>query len=73
MTAPSRSKAKATSPGGRAPKAAKCPVCGKPADPVYRPFCSKRCSDIDLGRWLGGRYAIPGEPVSTQSEEESND
>ena len=73
MTAPLRSKAKVTSPGGQAAKVAKCPVCRKPADPVYRPFCSKRCSDIDLGRWLGGRYAIPGETVSTQSEEENND
>ena len=40
-----------------------CPICGKPADPKYRPFCSKRCADIDLGRWLTGGYAIPGEPV----------
>ena len=70
MTAPLRSKAKVRSAGGAA---AKCPVCGKPADPVYRPFCSKRCGDIDLGRWLGGRPALPGEPVSTQSEEENND
>ncbi|MEA2857386.1 MAG: uncharacterized protein QOH98_1707, partial [Methylobacteriaceae bacterium] len=33
--------------------------CGKPADAHYRPFCSKRCADIDLHRWLGGVYAIP--------------
>lgn len=39
-----------------------CPVCQtqRPA-PAYRPFCSKRCADVDLGRWLNGRYAIPGE------------
>jgi endogenous inhibitor of DNA gyrase (YacG/DUF329 family) len=36
-----------------------CPICGKPADAHYRPFCSKRCADIDLNRWLGGVYAIP--------------
>jgi endogenous inhibitor of DNA gyrase (YacG/DUF329 family) len=36
-----------------------CPLCGKPADAHYRPFCSKRCADIDLHRWLGGVYAIP--------------
>jgi endogenous inhibitor of DNA gyrase (YacG/DUF329 family) len=36
-----------------------CPLCGKPADDHYRPFCSKRCADIDLNRWLGGVYAIP--------------
>ena len=40
-----------------------CPVCKKPADEKYRPFCSRRCADVDLGRWLGGAYRIPGEPV----------
>jgi uncharacterized protein len=39
--------------------APKCPICGKPTDPAYRPFCSKRCTDVDLQRWLTGRYAIP--------------
>jgi endogenous inhibitor of DNA gyrase (YacG/DUF329 family) len=38
---------------------AKCPVCGKPADPKYRPFCTKRCADIDLGRWLKEGYRVP--------------
>ena len=36
-----------------------CPTCGKPATIAYRPFCSKRCADVDLNRWLTGRYAIP--------------
>ncbi len=36
-----------------------CPICGKPGNEDYRPFCSKRCADVDLGRWLSGRYAIP--------------
>jgi endogenous inhibitor of DNA gyrase (YacG/DUF329 family) len=36
-----------------------CPICGKPAEPRWRPFCSKRCADIDLNRWLSGAYAIP--------------
>ncbi|OYX08180.1 MAG: DNA gyrase inhibitor YacG [Rhizobiales bacterium 32-66-8] len=40
-----------------------CAVCGKPAQPRYKPFCSPRCADIDLGRWLKGSYVIPGEPV----------
>ena len=40
---------------------AKCPTCGKPVDPAYRPFCSRRCADVDLQRWLSGRYAIPAE------------
>ena len=37
-----------------------CPICGKPAVERYRPFCSRRCADIDLNRWLKGGYAIPG-------------
>jgi endogenous inhibitor of DNA gyrase (YacG/DUF329 family) len=36
-----------------------CPTCGKPSVRAYRPFCSKRCADVDLQRWLTGRYAIP--------------
>ena len=37
----------------------KCPICGKPTQPQFRPFCSKRCADVDLNRWLSGTYAIP--------------
>ena len=33
-----------------------CSVCGKPNSPDYRPFCSKRCADVDLSRWLTGGY-----------------
>ncbi len=40
-----------------------CPICSKPSQPEYRPFCSKRCADVDLARWLKGTYAIPAEPV----------
>lgn len=40
-----------------------CSICGKPSEPRWRPFCSKRCADVDLGRWLGEGYAIPGEPA----------
>lgn len=36
-----------------------CPICGKPAEARFRPFCSKRCADVDLNRWLTGGYAIP--------------
>lgn len=43
------------------PKAG-CAVCGRPIEPKFRPFCSARCADVDLGRWLQGRYAIPGAP-----------
>ena len=40
--------------------ARRCAICGKPQTPEHRPFCSKRCADIDLGRWLKGNYVIPG-------------
>jgi endogenous inhibitor of DNA gyrase (YacG/DUF329 family) len=36
-----------------------CPICGKPATFTDRPFCSKRCADVDLHRWLSGVYATP--------------
>ena len=39
-----------------------CPICGKPGHASHAPFCSRRCADIDLGRWLKGGYAIPGRP-----------
>jgi endogenous inhibitor of DNA gyrase (YacG/DUF329 family) len=38
---------------------AACPICGKPADPAFKPFCSKRCADVDLNRWLSGIYSVP--------------
>ncbi len=50
--------------------AAHCPICGKPAKPEFRPFCSRRCADVDLGRWFGERYSVPGEPVDRPQEEE---
>lgn len=45
-----------------------CPICGKAADPKYRPFCSRRCADVDLGRWLNGSYAVP-----SQREDDAED
>ena len=41
------------------PRPGACPICGKPAVVAYRPFCSKRCADVDLQRWFTGRYAVP--------------
>ena len=42
----------------------KCPICGKMTDNVqYRPFCSKRCADVDLGNWLTGAYSVPAEEI----------
>jgi endogenous inhibitor of DNA gyrase (YacG/DUF329 family) len=48
--------------------AERCPICDKPADARYAPFCSKRCADIDLSRWLKGGYAIPGRPAGDEDE-----
>ena len=42
-------------------KPAECAICAKPVVEQYRPFCSKRCADVDLARWLGGNYRIPTE------------
>lgn len=39
---------------------ARCPICGKPVEIAFRPFCSKRCADVDLQRWLSGRYVVQG-------------
>lgn len=47
----------------------KCPICGRPTEHRWRPFCSRRCADIDLGRWLGGDYAVP--VVETDEDDES--
>lgn len=48
---------------------AKCPVCEmRPGEPAFRPFCSKRCADVDLSRWLKGSYAIPGGPADQADE-----
>lgn len=43
-----------------------CPICGKAVVAEFRPFCSRRCTDVDLNRWLSGVYAVPG----TADEEE---
>lgn len=50
-------------------KTHKCPVCHKIcADDKYKPFCSKRCADIDLGRWFNGSYSVPSEEVDDYEE-----
>jgi uncharacterized protein len=42
-----------------APTQKLCPICGQVAVKRYRPFCSRRCADVDLHRWLSGAYAVP--------------
>jgi uncharacterized protein len=57
MTAPAKSRPRK-----------KCPICGKPAEQATRPFCSDRCKEVDLYRWLSGSYAIAG-----RSEDDDED
>jgi endogenous inhibitor of DNA gyrase (YacG/DUF329 family) len=51
--------------------AANCPICGKPGTTGYRPFCSKRCADIDLGRWLKESYRVPTDEGTGEDEPDS--
>ena len=55
IAGPRRGGPSARKGGGR------CPACGAPAKHRFRPFCSKRCQDVDLGRWLRGAYRFPTE------------
>jgi uncharacterized protein len=45
-----------------------CPICGKLADPRLAPFCSRRCADVDLGRWLTGVYRVPASADEREDE-----
>ena len=49
----------------------RCPICAKPQQTGYKPFCSKRCADVDLNRWLSDGYAIPG--ATDESGREGNE
>jgi uncharacterized protein len=48
-----------------------CPICGKPAQQKFHPFCSSRCADADLHRWLAGSYAIPVKDTDAPDEPEN--
>jgi endogenous inhibitor of DNA gyrase (YacG/DUF329 family) len=50
-----------------------CPICKKPTDPAYRPFCSRRCADIDLGKWLTESYRVPGPEEETEAARDEDD
>ena len=47
-----------------------CPICNKPSQQKYHPFCSSRCAQVDLNRWFGGHYAIPVEEEELGDGEE---
>ena len=56
------------------PRIQQCPICSKPAAEQFRPFCSRRCADVDLNRWLSGVYVVParaeeGEDGAAEGEE----
>lgn len=53
------------------PRPASCPICGKPTTQPHRPFCSKRCRDIDLGRWLRGIYRVETDEGADDNEDEA--
>jgi uncharacterized protein len=46
-----------------------CPICGKSSSQQFHPFCSARCADIDLNRWLSGAYVLPSQPEEEISED----
>ena len=46
-----------------------CAICGKPTDPKFKPFCSARCRDVDLNRWLKGVYSVP----ATEDDDEDGE
>lgn len=48
----------------------KCPICGKPRSAEHAPFCSTRCKDRDLVRWLDDGYALPGPRADRPEDDE---
>ncbi|MHA3980505.1 DNA gyrase inhibitor YacG [Halovulum sp. GXIMD14794] len=48
----------------------RCPICDKPTEKQYRPFCSRRCADVDLGRWMTGGYVIEGQDSPSDEDDE---
>ena len=61
--APTESRRESTKP---------CPICGRPSIAAAAPFCSKRCGDVDLHRWLGGVYVVPAKaPLDAGDEDEA--
>ncbi|AKM09198.1 DNA gyrase inhibitor YacG [Croceicoccus naphthovorans] len=54
-------------------KGKSCPICGKPRSTEHTPFCSSRCRDRDLVKWLDNGYAIPGEPAKVPTGDDEED
>ena len=58
---------------GESDNVGRCPICGKATVADYRPFCSRRCADVDLSRWLRGAYAIPSRETDDAAPEEATE
>jgi endogenous inhibitor of DNA gyrase (YacG/DUF329 family) len=54
--------------GAATGRAKLCPICGKPAREASLPFCSGRCRDVDLNRWLSNSYVVPGKDDDEDAE-----
>ncbi|MGE4064613.1 MAG: DNA gyrase inhibitor YacG [Rhodospirillaceae bacterium] len=69
--------ADSSSPGDKPPAvrvtATKCARCGQPVQARYRPFCSQRCADIDLGSWFGERYRVATEEAPPEAPPKGED
>lgn len=51
-----------------------CPICKRhSAMPAFRPFCSRRCADVDLGRWITGHYVVEGDEGDAAGDEAAGD
>ena len=55
------------------PDAPPCPICGKMREMRFRPFCSRRCADLDLAHWLKGSYALPAREAPEGEDEHAAD
>lgn len=55
------------------PAKKKCPVCGRAPEADSKPFCSKRCADVDLARWLGGEYRVPTNEAPDEKDRAEED
>ncbi len=60
-------------PTASSPKPIRCPICGKPSAAPFDPFCSARCQDVDLNRWLSGVYRIPEAESETVPTDPADD
>ncbi len=52
-------------------RVSRCAICGKPQDQKFKPFCSKRCADVDLNRWFSGGYAIASEEEDSPGDDDA--